>query len=87
MFPIPDPDFQFIEDSQRLKYLPAISILKGMTYSSRRYYSIVLLSFLFIVSVLSLPTPQGDATSKSPYDSGHDHGCNDADISDHMTGT
>jgi hypothetical protein len=40
-FPIPDPDFQFIEDSQRLKYLPAISILKGMTYSSRRYYSIV----------------------------------------------
>jgi hypothetical protein len=53
-----------------------------MTYSSRRYYSIVLLSFLFKVSMLSLPTPQGDATSKSLYDSGHDHGCNDADISD-----
>jgi hypothetical protein len=32
--------------------------------------------------MLSLPTPQGEAASKSPYDSGHDHGCNDADISD-----
>ena len=36
----------------------------------------------FIISMLSLQIPQGDATSKPPYDLGHDHGCNDADISD-----
>lgn len=34
-----------------------------------------------MVSILSLQMQIGNATSKSPYDSGYDHGCDDADIS------
>ena len=37
---------------------------------------------MFLVAVLALQIPQGEATKKSPYDSGYDHGCNDAEIED-----
>lgn len=45
-------------------------------------YSTVLLSFLLTISLSDLQTPYANATSKSPYESGYDHGCDDADISD-----
>jgi hypothetical protein len=53
-----------------------------MVYVSNRYYSAAFLSFLFMVSTLLLPVQPLGATNKSPYDSGYDHGCDDADISD-----
>lgn len=46
-----------------------------------RFYTYILGSF-FLVAVLALQILQGEATSKSPYDSGYDHGCNDAEIED-----
>lgn len=51
-----------------------------MTYLYIRYYSTALLSLLSILSILLLQMQLSDATSKSPYDSGYDHGCDDADV-------
>jgi hypothetical protein len=53
-----------------------------MTNNSSRYYLTTFLSFLLIVSVLALQIQIINATSKSPYDSGYDHGCDDVDIFD-----
>ena len=53
-----------------------------MAYMSSRYYSATFLGFLFMVSTLLLQIQPLEATSKSPYDSGYDHSCEDADISD-----
>jgi hypothetical protein len=53
-----------------------------MTRMSSRYYSVAFLSFLLMVSILLLQVQPLEATNKSPYESGHDHGCNDAGISD-----
>jgi hypothetical protein len=39
-------------------------------------------SFLVLILVFSAPIPLVQASSKSPYDSGYDHGCDDAGISD-----
>lgn len=53
-----------------------------MVYMSSRYYSATFLGFLFMVLTLLLQIQPLEATSKSPYDSGYDHGYEDADISD-----
>ena len=47
----------------------------------RSIFFILLLAILLVP--ISLTQPQFvNASSKSPYDSGYDHGCDDADISD-----
>lgn len=51
-----------------------------MTRKFFRCYSTAFLGFLLMVSMLSLQLQHGNATSESPYDSGYDHGCDDADI-------
>jgi hypothetical protein len=48
-------------------------------YLPWKAYSIAFLSFILIFSA---PLPFALASSKSPYDSGYDHGCDDAGISD-----
>lgn len=53
-----------------------------MTYKFFRFYSTAFLSFLLVMSILALQIQPVDASSKSPYESGYDHGCDDADISD-----
>lgn len=53
-----------------------------MTHKFFRSYLTAFLGFLLVLSILSLQLQLGHATSKSPYDSGYDHGCDDADISD-----
>jgi hypothetical protein len=51
----------------RVKHLP------------QKPFSLALFSFILIFSA---PLPFALASSKSPYDSGYDHGCDDAGISD-----
>src|SRR5215210_3789877 len=46
---------------------------------SWKAFSVILFSFILIFSA---PLPFALASSKSPYDSGYDHGCDDAGISD-----
>jgi hypothetical protein len=41
-----------------------------------------LVIFMISVLILSVPLSGAFASSKSPYDSGYDHGCDDAEISD-----
>jgi hypothetical protein len=43
-----------------------------------RNYSAAYLGFLFMVSILFLQTEPLEASSKSPYESGFNHGCEDA---------
>ncbi len=53
------------------------------TYKYLRHYLIAFFSTtLLIASVLAPQIQLADAGSESPYDSGYDHGCDDADISD-----
>ncbi|WP_196816328.1 hypothetical protein [Candidatus Nitrosocosmicus oleophilus] len=42
----------------------------------------LLAAFFTVILVFSAPLPSVLASSKSPYDSGYDHGCDDAGISD-----
>jgi hypothetical protein len=42
----------------------------------------VLAFLLLLASLSALQLQSGEASSNSPYDSGYDHGCDDADISD-----
>ena len=49
---------------------------------SRNYYSVAFSGFLFMVSILLLQTQPLEASSKSPYESGFDHGCEDVQIDD-----
>jgi hypothetical protein len=44
-------------------------------------FVISFLTFLLVPSVLAPQIQSVDAGGKSPYESGYDHGCNDADIS------
>lgn len=53
-----------------------------MTYDFSRYLSTAFLCSLLLVLLLILQTQLTSASSISPYDSGYDHGCDDADISD-----
>jgi hypothetical protein len=53
------------------------------TYKYLRHYLIASFSTtLLLASVLAPQIQLADAGSKSPYDSGYDHGCDDAGISD-----
>jgi hypothetical protein len=53
------------------------------TYVYLRHYLIAsFLTTLLIASILAPQIQLADAGGKSPYDSGYDHGCDDADISD-----
>lgn len=44
-------------------------------------FLILLVTFL-LINTISAYIPYGDASSKSPYESGYDHGCDDSEISD-----
>ena len=57
-----------------------------MAYMSSRYYLAAFLSFSFMVSILLLPVEPLEATNKSPYDSGYDHGCDYATYPIQTTG-
>jgi hypothetical protein len=52
-----------------------------MAYMYTRCYLAAFFGFLFMVSTLVFQIQPLEATSKSPYDSGYDLGCEDADIS------
>src|SRR5215217_9783229 len=47
----------------------------------RMSVAILFLTFLVANTIFAL-VPYTNASSKSPYESGYDHGCDDADISD-----
>jgi hypothetical protein len=51
-----------------------------MVVKSRKVSLIVTIAALSVIITGYAPTV--NASSKSPYESGYDHGCNDADISD-----
>jgi hypothetical protein len=48
----------------------------------RKISLIITLAALLIIITGYAPTATANASSKSPYESGYDHGCDDADISD-----
>src|SRR5918996_1596818 len=53
------------------------------TYMHFKYYLIASFSTTLLIAPVLAPQIQlAHAGSKSPYDSGYDHGCDDADISD-----
>jgi hypothetical protein len=53
-----------------------------MTNLLCRNHSAAFLGFLFMVSIFFLQTQPLEASSKSPYESGFDHGCEDVQIDD-----
>jgi hypothetical protein len=53
-----------------------------MTLKVLKSTSVILFVLIYLAaSILVELIPYGDASTKSPYESGYDHGCNDADIS------
>src|SRR4051812_10417988 len=55
----------------------------GRIHGCIRYYKILpFLTTLLLASILLPQIQLADAGGKSPYDSGYDHGCDDAGISD-----
>lgn len=63
-----------------LRYIVVYTII--MALKTLKSTSIILIVLIYLVaSILIVFLPYGDASSKSPYESGYDHGCN-ADISD-----
>jgi hypothetical protein len=53
-----------------------------MTYMLSWNYSAAFMGFLFMISILFLQTQPLEASNKSPYESGFDHGCEDVQIDD-----
>ncbi len=51
-----------------------------MTYNYLRHYLIASFSSILLASVLASQIQFADADSKSLYDSGYEHGCDDAHI-------
>jgi hypothetical protein len=46
----------------------------------RALFTIFFLTFLIASTAAATLTPYANASSKSPYDSGYDHGCNDSEL-------
>jgi hypothetical protein len=53
-----------------------------MISTNFRYFISFSLALVIVTLVLAPAIPVSNASSKSPYESGYDHGCDDADISD-----
>jgi hypothetical protein len=67
-------DFQFWKDKTIIGWFTTIKMIRNIFF-------IILLA----ISLVPIPLTQTqfvNASSKSPYDSGYDHGCDDVDISD-----
>jgi hypothetical protein len=67
-----------MKDILRPKYY--LSLYQVMTCMLSWNYSAAFTGFLFMMSILFLQTQPLEASSKSPCESGFDHGCEDIQI-------
>jgi hypothetical protein len=56
--------------------------MKAIFRAVKRFNSVYVFSLIFMMPILVMQTPVAYAGEKSPYESGYNHGCNDAKISD-----